>query len=245
MFGSAYYYSNTEFDGGYFYNTRINDAYHLDGIYLTAGLQYFHTVKDNHRLGIGLVYSNSAYIWAKELLLINYYEGAYSSVISYDTAHSDNSRRGNLCIPQSIGGGISYSYKDRLTLAADVAWSNWAKYSFMGHSDSLQNSITASFGAQYVPDPLSPKFLKRMAFRLGAKYSTGEIFIHNKPISEFGVTIGLGIPLTTFNTHSSINIMLEYGKVGTLENDLIKQNYFRCTLNFTLQEKWYQRMKLD
>lgn len=245
MFGSAYYNSNTEFDEGFFYNTRINDAFHLDGIYLTGGLQYFFNVKENHRLGLGVVYSNTAYIWAKENLLINYYTGPYNSVTTYDTAYSDNSARGTLNIPQSVGGGLSYSYKDIFTVAADVTWNNWAKYQFMGHSDSLKNSITASLGAQYTPDPMSPKFLKRLALRIGAKYSTGEFILRTKPITEFGVNIGLGIPLNTFNTHSSINVMFEYGKMGTIEKDLIRQNYFRFTLNFTLQEKWYQRMKLD
>ena len=84
-----------------------------------------------------------------------------------------------------------------------------------------------------------------MAFRIGGKYSTGELRLHNKPISEFGVCIGVGVPLTTFNTHSSINIMFEYGKTGTLANNLIRQNYFRVALCFTLQERWYQRVKLD
>lgn len=245
MFGSAYYISNTEFEGNYFYNTHINDAYHIDGIFLTGGLQYFFNVKENHRIGLGATYSNTAYIWARENQLVNYYEGAYSTVITYDTAFSSNTLRGNLYIPQSIGGGFSYSYKDKLTIAADVTWRNWEKYSLMGHGDSLKNSITASLGAQFVPDPLSAKFLKRIAFRVGAKYSTGEIFIHNKPVSEFGVSLGLGIPLTTFNTHSSINVLFEYGRMGTQVKDLIKQNYFRFTLNFTLQEKWYQRMKLE
>lgn len=245
MFGSAYYNSNTEFEDGYFYNTHINDAFHLDGIYLTGGLQYFFNVKEKHRLGLGVVYSNTAYIWAKENLLINYYTGPYSTVTTYDTAFSDNSARGALNIPQSVGGGFSYSYKDVFIVAADVTWNNWAEYQFMGHGDSLKNSITASLGAQYTPDPLSPKFLKRLALRIGARYSTGEFILRNKPITEFGVNVGLGIPLNTFNTHSSINVMFEYGKMGTIEKDLIRQNYFRFTLNFTLQEKWYQRMKLD
>lgn len=32
MFGSLFNYSNTEFDGGNFYNTHIDDSYYLDGI---------------------------------------------------------------------------------------------------------------------------------------------------------------------------------------------------------------------
>lgn len=245
MFGSIYNVRNISFDGSNFLNSYINDAYHIDGIYLTGGIQYFFDVKEKHRIGIGAVYSNTAYIWARENLLINQYSGVYSPVTTYDTVLCDNTKKGNVTIPQSVGFGLSYTYKEKWTVAADVTWQNWDKYAFMGKSDSLHDAITASLGAQYIPDPYSTKFLKRMAFRVGAKYSTGEIFIRNKPINEFGVCFGVGIPLNTFNTHSSINVLFEYGKMGTLINDLVKQDYFRFTLNFTLQEKWYQRMKIE
>ena len=245
MFGTIYNVRNTNFDGSNFYNSYINDSYHLDGIHLTGGLQYMFSIKENHKMGLGVVYGNTAYIWAKEKLLINYYQGTYSAVTTYDTVYYNGDTRSNLYIPQSVGGGVSYTYKDKITVAADVTWNNWEKYKFFGQGDSLQNSITASVGAQFIPDPTSNKFVKRMNFRIGARYSTGELFLHSKPIDEFGVCLGVGIPLTTFNTHSSINILVEYGKLGTTTNDLILQNYFRFTLSFTLQEKWYQRMKIE
>jgi hypothetical protein len=84
-----------------------------------------------------------------------------------------------------------------------------------------------------------------MNFRIGGKYSTGDLSLRDKPINELGVSIGVGIPLNTFNTHSSINVMFEYGKAGTLANDLVLQRYFRFSLCFILQERWYQRVKLD
>lgn len=245
MFGTIYNIRNTSFDGSNFYNSYINDAYHLDGIHLTGGLQYVFSFKEKHKIGLGVVYSNTAYIWAKEKLLINYYQGLYSSVVTYDTVYFNDKTRSNLYIPQSVGGGLSYTFNDKLLVAADVTWNNWGKYKFFGQGDSLQNAITASIGAQFIPDPLSNKFLKKMTFRIGAKYSTGEILLRSKPINEFGVCLGVGIPLNSFNTHSSINIVFEYGKLGTLAQDLIRQNYFRFTFNFTLQEKWYQRMKLE
>ena len=246
IFGSVYAYSNTEFEGSNFINSYINDAYHIDGIYLNAGLQYMFNIGEKHRIGIGAVYSNTAYIWAKEKLLVNAYSGTYNSTVLYDTIYSQNDVRGRLNIPQSVGGGLSYSYKDKMTIAGDVTWQNWANFSFMKPmKDTLQNSISASLGFQYIPDPLSNKFFKKMAFRIGGHYSTGELMLRNKLISEFGVSIGVGIPLTTFNTHSSINLLFEYGKTGTLANDLIRQNYFRFTFCFTLQERWYQRVKLD
>ena len=245
MFGSLYKTSNIHFDGIHFYNTFVNDAYHLDGIYLTGGLQYGFDFKENHNLTFGVVYSNTAYMWAKENILVNNYSGVYSPVVSYDTVVYNDDSRGRVKIPQSVGGGLSYTYKKKMTIAADFTWNNWEKYEFMGRGDSLRNSCVASLGFNIIPDPTSTKFLKKMSFRLGGRYSTGEFFLHNKLISEMAVTLGIGIPLTTFNTHSSINILFEYGKLGTLADNLIKQNYFRFTLNFTLQEKWYQRMKLD
>lgn len=245
MFGSLYYSSNSDFDGENIYNTYISDAFHIDGIYLTGGLQYNFNIKENHNIGIGVVYSNSAYIWLKEKKFINYYIGDYSTTTTYDTLYYTDGIKGRLFLPQSVGGGLSYTYKNKLTIAADVTWQNWKNYQFMGHGDSTQNAITASLGCQFIPNPLSNKFGQRMSFRLGAKYSSGIFVLQNKPITEFAVTLGVGFPLNTFNTHSSINIALEYGKMGTLEMNLIRQNYFRCTLNFTLQEKWYQRLKMD
>ena len=245
MFGTIYNIQNTSFDGTNFYNSLINDSYHLDGIHMTGGLQYVFRVKEDHKIGLGAVYGNTVHIWAKEKLIINYYQGTYSTVTTYDTMYYNDNVRSSLNIPQSVGGGVSYSYKDKLLVAADVTWNNWKNYKFFDHTDSLKNSITASLGAQFTPDPLSNKFFKKMNFRIGAKYSTGELLLRSKPIDEFGVSLGVGIPLNSFNTHSSINLTFEYGKLGTLINDLVRQNYFRFTLNFILQEKWYQRMKIE
>ena len=245
MFGTIFSSSNTEFEENNFLNSYINDAYLVDGIYLEGGLQYFFNIGEKHKVGLGAVYSNTAYIWAKEKLLINAYSGEFISTSTYDTVLYKDDLRGTLNIPQSVGAGLSYTFKDKLTVAADVTWQNWANFKFMKPCDSLQNSIMASLGAQFIPDPASNKFFKKMAFRIGGRYSTGELMLRNKPISEFGVCFGVGVPLTTFNTHSSLNILFEYGKTGTLVNDLIRQDFFRFSFCFTLQERWYQRVKLD
>lgn len=245
MFGTLFSTRISEFDGNNFYNTRISDAYHLDGIYLTGGLQYFFNVRDKHRIGIGAVYGNTVHIWAKEKLLVNYYEHAYNPANTYDTVFYDDRARGSLTIPQSVGAGLSYCYKDKLTVATDVTWQNWDKYKFMAHDDSLKNSITVTLGVQYIPDPMSGKFLKRLNFRAGAKYSPGELVLRNTRISEMGFCMGIGLPLQSFNTHSSINILFEFGKMGSLTKDLQRENYFRISFNFTLQEKWYQKLKIE
>lgn len=245
IFGTIYSYSNTEIDGSYFSNTYVSDAYQTKGLYLDAGLQYFFNVGEKHRIGLGAVYSNTAYIWAKENILVNSYSGSYVSTVRYDTILYKEGINGRLHIPQSVGGGFSYSYDDKVMVAADVTWRNWENFQFLKPTDSLRNSLASSIGFQYIPDPMSNKFFKKLAIRAGGRFSTGELSLRNKPISELGVCLGVGIPLNTFNTHSSINIMFEYGRTGTMVNDLVQQNYFRLSFCFILQERWYQRVKID
>ena len=245
LFGTIYSRQNTSFEGSNYTNIFIADAYQVKGIYLDAGIQYVFNIGENHRIGLGAVYGNTAYIWTKENLLINSYSGIYVSTAAYDTLYINEGMSGRLIIPQKVGAGLSYTYKHKLTIAGDVTWQNWAKFQFMKPSDLMQNSIATSIGVQFIPDPFSNKFMKKLNFRMGGKYSTGDLTLRDKPIDELGVCIGVGIPLNTFNTHSSINLMFEYGKAGTLANDLVLQRYFRFSLCFILQERWYQRVKLD
>ena len=245
MFGSIYSNSNTEFSGSYFNNSYVNDIFTVRGIYLTGGLQYFFNVGEKHRIGLGAVYSNTAYIWAKEKLFVNAYTGQFVATTIYDTILHKEDVTGSLTIPQSVGGGISYTYKNKMTVAGDVTWENWGKYKSLKPDNTMTDALTFSLGFQYIPNPLSNKVFQRSSIRLGGKYCTGNLILHNKPITEFAVCIGASIPLTTFNTHSSINVLFEYGKTGTTDNELIRQDYFRFSLCFTLQERWYQRFKID
>lgn len=245
LFGSIFARSNTEFESNLFYSSYVWDTYRVDGIYLNAGIQYVFNAGENHRIGLGAVYSNTAYIWAKENLLISSYSGQFVITSLYDTILFNDGLSGRLNIPQSVGVGMSYTYKNKMTIAGDFTWQNWDKFYFIKPTSSMKNSMTGSLGFQYIPNPLSNKFFQKMAFRVGTKYSNGELMIRNKPISEFSVCIGVGVPLTTFNTHSSLNVLFEYGKTGTTANELIREDYFRFSFCFTLQERWYQRFKID
>lgn len=245
MFGSIFAESNTEFEADNYYNSYVWDAYIVNGIYLNTGIQYFFNAGEDHRIGIGAVYSNTAYIWANEKRLVNSYSGQFISTTVYDTILYDEGDRGKLRIPQSFGIGLSYTFKNKMTIAGDFTWENLEKFSFLKPTSNMKNAMIGSLGFQYIPNPLSNKFFHKMAFRVGGKFSTGNLIIHNKPITELGVSVGVGVPLTTFNTHSSINILFEYGKRGTQANDLVQEDYFRFSFCFTLQEKWYQRFKID
>ena len=252
LFGTLSSTRYEEFGGDYYYNYRIAQNDYADGIYIQAGLQYKVNIGEFHKLGIGAVYENSAYVWMKRNLLVNRYVNEYNSVNTYDTAYAVLNQKGSMRIPQSVGGGLSYSYKDKLLVGVDVTWQNWQKYSLKWKNsttaasvDSLKDAFVINAGLQFIPDPSSGKFGKNIAFRIGTRFSTGYIQIRDIPISEFSISAGIGLPFKTFNSKCSLNLLLEYGSMGNLKNDLIRQNYVKIGLNLVLVERWYQRVKLE
>jgi hypothetical protein len=248
LFGSQNSTRVAEFaeTNAYFLNSIVEDNNRINGLYISAGLQYFIKLKENHTLGLGAVYENSAYIATKRSLLARYYMGSYTGTMYPDTVNFDKAKSGTMRIPQSVGGGLSYNFKNKVIVGFDATWQNWTNYEINNEKDStLRDALLFSAGLQFTPDPTSGKFGKRISFRIGAKYSTGYFSVKGTTISEYAVCAGIGLPIRTFNTNTSLNIMLEYGQMGTLKNNLIREDMFKITFNFILHERWYQRVKLD
>lgn len=247
LFGNLAYSKSASIDGENFFNAMNSRTLDLDGIYLSAGLQYFVSVKEKHTLGFGIIYENSAYIWARQTDFA--YTYTTSSSTPSDTAKYAKSK-GNLQLPQTIGGGFSYQYKDKLWVTADVSWQNWKQFhlSTGAMRENFNDAMNYSVGIQFIPDASSSNYAKKLRLRIGARYSTGYINAttdQTTAISDFSVSAGVGLPLKLFTSNSSIGILFEYGIMGTHQNSLVKESYFRFSMHFTLQEKWYQRVKLD
>ena len=248
LFGRINTLNFAEYELSNSFNTLIHSFRHLDGIQVTGGMQYNTTVKEKHHVGIGAVYENALKVWSRENRLELNYIDNHSANSYYDTIKASigkNALKSHVKMPQSAGIGISYGYRDRLIAAVDVTWQNWKNFSMQNNKDSLKNNLITAIGFQYVPNAISSKYYNKINFRLGTRISSGYIVLNNKPISEFAISAGLGFPIRTLTTQSSINIMFEYSKLGTLKSNLILQNYYKLSFNFILQEKWYQRRKLE
>lgn len=245
LFGRLNYTKTAEFDGSYFFHSMVDNTTNIDGLYLSGGLQYFATIKGIHTIGLGVVYENSAFIKTRSQLLTYNYEGTGTSASPNDTVDI-KTNTGKMQTPQSLGGGFSYQYRDKWLVTADVTWQDWAHY-YLNESNNgnLQDAITVSAGFQFVPNSASTNYFNKIRFRAGFRYCTGQIFVNERSINDFSVSVGLGFPLRMYNSNSSMGILFEYGQMGTLQNELLRENYFRFSLHFTLQEKWYQRVKLE
>jgi len=144
--------------------------------------------------------------------------------------------------PMQFGLGASYTYDKRLTVGADYLHQNWANAKYFGQKGVLRNRDKFAVGGEYIDNPYGKSYFQRMSFRLGAYYSTSYINVNGYTPSQKAITCGFGFPLRS--SKSLINTSFEYGTKGKSTTNSIKENYFRLTLNLSLNEVWFFKRKL-
>jgi hypothetical protein len=144
-------------------------------------------------------------------------------------------------MPSLYGGGIMYTYDDKLMIGVDFTYQEYSKALYYGKRDTLTNRMKISLGAEYTHDPRGRRYIDRMSWRLGAKYNNSYAMVNGKQAGDFSLTCGIGLPLRTSRT--VININFEYGNIGGMMATL-KENYFKFGLNFSLNETWFIKAKV-
>ena len=78
-----------------------------------------------------------------------------------------------------------------------------------------------------------------MAKDAGMKYIVFTVKHH-----EIGASLGFGLPLV--DNRSFLNISLEYVKKNPeVKTNMIDEQYFRFTLNYTFNELWFFKRKVE
>ncbi|MGM9805720.1 MAG: hypothetical protein ACI3Z7_04710 [Candidatus Aphodosoma sp.] len=209
-------------------NTIRTSNLHTGNFNGRFGIQYHETVDRKHAFTIGAIYE---------------FKSPISGTHTYTTEAADtitSSMTRLFDLPSLYGGGFSYTYDDRLTISADYIYQEFAKARFYGVTDTLCNRHKIALGAEYIHNPGGRRYADRVYWRIGANYRNSYIRIGNHATRDFSVTCGVGLPLRTSKT--LINIHLEYGNIGS--EMLLKENYVKLGVNFSLNEMWFVKAKI-
>lgn len=222
-------------------NSRIGD------FYFDLGIQYTDIYKERYKYTLGLIYNHNTKLNVKNNILAGSLVNADYLTIQnqdlVDTAIFVEDMKTSITIPAKIGFGASLSQGSKWLIATDFYYQNWAKAEFFGERDSLAGFLHYGVGGEYTPAFKSRDFFKRLSYRAGLYYSNSYIEINNVHIKDFGLSLGLGIPLDRYKT--SLNISYEYGQRGTHKNNLIKENYHIVSINLSLADIWFVKRKFD
>ncbi len=157
---------------------------------------------------------------------------------------------GDLAVPFSFGAGLAYLLGDRYVVAADYVAEPWQMSEFNGAPiEGVRNGYRIGIGFERLSGrELSQSWGDRSSFRFGAYYHPTYVQVRGGGILEYGVTMGATVPLYTdprFGTESSLVIALEYARRAPASGTPIKDTIWRCTVAFSIGERWFVRSEED
>ena len=238
MFGIIEHRSNIVYA-----SSSVNSLYKLEKMNLRnykfeLGAQYTQPLSKTERMTFGLTYSPKIEFSAVAHHLISSDAYFTSGLLEADTIHNQG-----YDIPNSFGLGLSYEKDDKMILAADVSFQEWSKARFEGKNDAFKNRLKLAVGGEYIPNEFTRQYLSHVRYRAGLHYSNSYLQVNGSGYKEYGVSLGAGFPM--IDNRSYINASFEYVKIAPNIKSLINEQYFRFTLSFTFNERWFYKMRME
>ena len=158
---------------------------------------------------------------------------------------SDSISCPKMSIPTKYGVGISYSYDNRLTIAADYSIEQYSTVTFFDNKGIDRHR--ASLGAEYIPEHLTRKLFRRARYRAGIHYATAYYTAAGNPgPTEYGATVGIGLPIMNrWNGKSIVNISGQYIHVRPNAPGMITENTLRLNIGISFNETWFNKWKVQ
>ncbi|WP_227256081.1 OmpP1/FadL family transporter [Pedobacter sp. MR2016-19] len=251
IFGNLQTSRATEFSSAGSYNAKLQTKNSVAGLSYSYGIQYDFTLGKKTIVTLGYSGSTSGKINSTLTSYATLYtrdqDGNESTAA--DTLNTVNNGKSNLTLPLTHNFGIAIQQNDKWLIGADFRMGKWSATSINNVNQGLQDSWGASLGGQWTPDAFSyNSYLKRIDYRIGVNYDKTYIKIGNQDIKQMGASLGFGFPLPTANGGTAfykINFTTELGQRGTLNNNLVKEQYINFHLGFTLNDTWFRKYRVD
>lgn len=259
VFGKLDYTKGFEFtDTLGLLNVRNASAMRVNGFIYNIGLQYKTRIKKRtNENGLRSDINFTAGVYGASAVKLTtttdaywqrYYYQNQNAVTVLDEPDSSVNKKGKINLPMYFGAGFTIGNETWWIAGVDFRYQNWKKYTTPLNNGSLGDSWRISLGAGIVPNIESKSFLSRVQYKLGGYYGKSEIVYAGNHLSEFGGTLGLSIPVKfnpIYREAARFNLTAEIGSRAPADKNLIRENYYRITFGFTLNNQWFIRRKFD
>ncbi|CAM1342247.1 hypothetical protein [Tenacibaculum aestuarii] len=229
--------------------TSYEESFNVRGGQYKLGVQYKRELKNKLQLSTGASFTLTTDLSAKGN------ERMYS-------LSPVNGEVKDLLYNKSLEGTINMPLKSiyGFGLGKDNKWYIGANYQFQdalgsnsvfitdGQSHKYGNSSKISVGGYYIPKINSiSSYWNRVTYRAGVRFENTGLLVKTTEnfteVKDFGINVGLGLPMP--REISNLNLGFEYGQRGTTNNNLIKENYFNVRLSLSLNNRWFEKRRID
>jgi hypothetical protein len=237
-------------------NSSVEDNNSIGGLNYDYGVQYEFDFSLKRHLVLGYSASASSKLSSQSTYLVSQYTLDQNGVpnLPLDSIVNQQSAKTKIQLPQINHFGISYQNDDKFLVGADYTMGKWSNLTIGGTNQGLVDSKTFNVGGQYIPNINAVgNYWATVEYRLGFRYDQTYLRINNPTgdgltdINSKAVTFGFGFRLRPYyqNIFYKINISGEVGQRGTLNNGLVKENYFNLHIGFMINDRWFQKIKFD
>jgi hypothetical protein len=275
LFGSSEQIRSAEYipSTSSIFNSRVIDGLRVSGLSAEIGLNFqfgFNSSELMRMVSIGATYSPGANVRSFQDIYSFSYIGSFyqgQSVAVLDTIELVQNNQGSFYKPESFGVGFEYRFRPYkssgvLLIGLDGRMEKWSTFSttFSGEETSggLKDRTSLGLGFQWIPItggflPTTP-VLSKLTYRIGFSYTQTELQVKNNlgivtPIDNYGMSFGIGVPISTGKSNTNLNFGANLGSLGTTDNGLIKEQYlgFFVGLSLTPQasNKWFIKRKYN
>jgi hypothetical protein len=213
---------------------ETTDFYH--NFYWEFGLQYQFHLKNKDMLTIGAIYN------PRQVLKTRRLDTTYDS--AGNTLQYEEESTGETVVPEEFGIGFSLQKGPHLLLAVDAGMQRWSDESYDISGVQLKNNPYIGGGIDFLPSTNQfTAYYKKINYRVGFRYAQSYLELRNVQLDEAAFSFGFGLPVR--NQKSRVDLSFELGKVGTTNKSLIREDYFRFRLGFSLKDNWFGKPKYN
>ncbi|QDP86597.1 hypothetical protein FNJ88_13930 [Chryseobacterium sp. SNU WT5] len=151
-------------------------------------------------------------------------------------------------IPMEFSLGAGYGKDAKWFVGTQLDYKKGENTQFLGQPFVNNNSYKIAAGGWYLPNYNNFRnYFSRVTYRYGAYYEKGNLAFNGTNINKFALTGGVTLPFEnrSGSRMSGIDLGLELGQRGTLNNDLIRQNFVNLKIGINFADKWFNKKLYD
>ncbi len=236
--------------------TRYEKETRVRGGQFKFGAQYKKKLKNDLEVNVGLAVQleSELSVTGSERL----YSYNFSTITGIEEPRDtlyDRSVSGQLINPVKTIMGVGIGKENKWYAGVDYefqeAFQNEGNL-VQGSTYKFESSNRLSLGGYYIPKINSiSSYWDRITYRAGLRFQKTGLLVDGTnsgtnftSIDDFGINLGFGLPMP--RQLSSLNLGFEYGQKGTIDNNLIKENYFNIRLSLSLNStNWFKKRRID
>ena len=217
------------------------------------GLQYEQPLGPKSSLTLGATYKTAANL-SGNIESYRYSTGTAAS----DTLYHKSGAPGDISFASEKGVGLCFHMADKFMAEIDYTRSDWrstgldAREGMTGNlttgpgRSSFQTALSESYriGFEYIPNRNDIRYYyKRIAYRAGAYWKKDYFMVDQNPVNAYGITLGATLPV--FRMYNGITVGMDFGRRGTIKNNMVRETYCNFSVGFNLFDIWFIKNRYD